>query len=163
MAVPVIKSIFKSQGMDLAFAIFEALGGNMVEIQQIYKSQMDDILYAILLKLSGGGGGGGTVIWGRLQIRPTDAPGTLYELPEKCFISHAILKSEVTAEFSLEANNSVPGEEVYLFPVTIFDAHIPKVETFAPVIYVPTASKITKSGFAPTELSADIFYTTTTI
>lgn len=114
--------------------------------------------------LNKSGSGAGVANWYRLQIRSTDPPGTIYNLPAKSFVTHIIVNSETVKNFAINADNSVPADLVTLVPDQLYDPnHIARVETFAPAIYVEPATKIVLEGAADTLTNVDIFYTDTTI
>ncbi len=54
---------FSSVTSDLLLSILEKLGGSMADVENRYLNTTDDILYAILQKLTVGGDGGGTVTY----------------------------------------------------------------------------------------------------
>lgn len=104
--------------------------------------------------------GNNVATWYRLQIRPTDAPGTLYRLPAKCFVTHAIVKSGTAAVIEVIATD-VAAAVTIIVPSAPYI--INEIETFAPTIYIPNATFVGLRGELDGQTSVDIFYTTTTI
>ena len=128
-----------------------------------YQETKNDLLYQILMKLSGGGAGG-NVFYNKLEIRPTDPPNTLYHLPAKCLITDVIIKTENNGTLRLYASDlggvepdvDIVSEQTYISG---------QRETTASTIEIVHATEVKGSGTAlglPT-LWIDIFYTTTTI
>lgn len=127
-----------------------------------YHETKNDLLYQILMILSGGGGsGGGGGAFNVLQVRTTDPINKTYPLPAKCLVLFVVLKFIENTDYEIIAGDGTHPNKI-LVPLQSYIANEP--QSSAPTIYIEWASeiKLQASGLAD-GISADIFYTTSTI
>lgn len=103
---------------DLLYSILLKMGGTSADIEQLYQSNTDDLLYAILKKSGGGGGGTGS----RLSV-VLHADGSLL-VPANSIVTQILIDSDTNLPaFSIGSTNG--GAQI--LPATNIPAGVPLV------------------------------------